>query len=76
MIDLYILESCPYSQKVMEFLEENNIAYNKHDVRQPENYEALLELGGKGQVPFLHDKEKDVKMYESDKIIDYIKENA
>lgn len=75
MFDLYILETCPYSRKVMDYLEENKISYSKKDVKEPENYEALLEIGGKGQVPFLYDEENDVKLYDSDEIIDYLKNN-
>ncbi len=75
MIELYVLDSCPYSQKVMKYLEENNIEYIKHDVSEPENYEALQEIGGKSQVPFLFDKDKDLKLYESDDIIEYLKNN-
>ena len=57
----------------MEFLKENDIKFNKYDVSEPENYEALQELGGKSQVPFLIDEDNDVKMYESDEIIEYLK---
>lgn len=73
MPDLYILDSCPYCKKVMEFLDENNIPYKKLDVSEPENYDNLQKIGGKSQVPFLYDKEKDLKMYESDDIIEYFK---
>lgn len=73
MLDLYIHETCPYCKKVMEFLKENDIKFNKHDVSEPENYEALQELGGKSQVPFMIDEENGVKMYESDDIIEYLK---
>ena len=41
MLELYVLDSCPYSKKVMKFLEENNIEYVKHEVSEPENYDAL-----------------------------------
>lgn len=75
MIELYVLDSCPYSQKVMKYLEENNIEYIKHDVSEPENYEDLQEIGGKSQVPFMFDKDKDLKLYESDDIIEYLKNN-
>ena len=75
MIELYVLDSCPYSQKVMKYLEENHIEYVKHDVSEPKNYEALQEIGGKSQVPFLFDKDKDLKLYESDDIIEYLKNN-
>ncbi len=73
MIDLYVLETCPYCRKVMDFLEENNILYNKFDITDPENHAKLLDLGGLDQVPFLYDGENNIKMYESDDIIVYAK---
>lgn len=73
MINLYILETCPYSQKVMNFLQEENITYKKFDITQDQNFEKLLELGGLQQVPFMYDDASDIKMYESDDIIAYIK---
>lgn len=71
MFDLYISETCPYCRKVIDFLEENNIKYNKKNVIEPENLNMLLKLGGKAQVPFLDDFEKNISMYESDDIIEY-----
>ena len=76
MIELYLLDSCPYCKKVMEFMEQNNIEYLKHDVSEPENYAALQVLGGKSQVPFVYDKEQGLKMYESDDIIEYLKDKV
>lgn len=73
MFDLYISETCPYCRKVMDYLEANNIKYNKMDITEPENLNMLIKLGGKKQVPFLDDKEKDITMYESDDIIKYLK---
>lgn len=72
MIDLYVLDTCQYCQKVMEFCTLNKIPYNKHEISNEINLEKLLKLGGKHQVPFLYDKERDVKMYESDDIISYL----
>lgn len=72
MFDLYISETCPYCRKVIDFLEENNIKYNKKNVIEPENLNMLLKLGGKAQVPFLDDFEKNISMYESDDIIEYV----
>ncbi len=71
MFDLYISETCPYCRKVIDFFEENNIKYNKKNVIEPENLNMLLKLGGKAQVPFLDDFEKNISMYESDDIIQY-----
>jgi glutaredoxin len=65
------METCPYCRKVMNFLDENNIDYNKIDITNSENHRRLLELGGKDQVPFMVDN--DIKMYESSDIIDYFK---
>lgn len=72
MYELYVLETCPYSIKVMKYFDENNIPYEKKLINKPENLAKLMELGGKQQVPFLHDTDNDVKMYESDEIIEYV----
>lgn len=74
MLELYILETCPYSRKVMSYFDEAGIKYNKHDVSKGDNLDKLIELGGQGQVPFLLDTDNDKAMYESDDIIEYIKE--
>lgn len=72
MLELYVMESCPYCKKVMSYLDENNVSYSKMDISNRENYDALLNLGGMEQVPFLNDTENNVKMYESDDIIKYV----
>lgn len=73
MLDLYVSQYCPYCRKVINFLQENDIEYNEKDVSQSENFDKLVSLGGKDQVPFLNDTNNDVLMYESDGIIEYIK---
>ena len=73
MFDLYIMETCPYCKKVMAFLNEKGIEYNKIDIADKSNEEALIKLGGKRQVPFFVDKERNVQMYESMDIIEYLK---
>lgn len=72
MFDLYELERCPYCQKVMEFMDKNNIEYKKHDINNSFEEEVLIKLGGKRQVPFLFDKNSGLKMYESADIIEYL----
>ncbi len=76
MLDLYILETCPYCRKVMDFFEENDIAYNKKNISDKENREELLKLGGYEQVPYLFDTEKNNGMYESEDIIKYVKDRG
>ena len=73
MLDLYMLETCPFCKKVIKFLEENGIEYNKIDVSNSENHRRLLETGGKDQVPFISDE--GTRLYESDDIINYLKNN-
>jgi len=74
MLELFVMESCPYCRKVMNFMDENEIEYIKHVIAMAENLEKLLELGGMRQVPFLLDKDNEVRMYESDDIIEYVRE--
>ena len=71
MFDLYILETCPYCSKVMNYFDENSIKYNKKNIDDKENREQLIKLGGYEQVPFLYDTEKNEGLYESDDIIKY-----
>ena len=72
MLDLYVSQYCPYCKKVMNYLDENNIEYKMLDVGEAENFNKLVKLGGKDQVPFLNDTDNDVLMYESSDIINYI----
>lgn len=72
MIDLYISETCPYCHKVMNFMDKESIRYNKKDVSDPQNYEMLMNLGKKAQVPFMYDADYEVSLYESDEIIKYL----
>ena len=71
MLELYVMESCPYCQKVLKYFDEKNISYNRMDISNRENYDNLIRLGGMEQVPFLNDTENEVTMYESSDIIDY-----
>lgn len=72
MLDLYVLNDCPYCKKVMEYLRCNNISFMKYNIENDDNVLRLLTIGGKEQVPFLHDSAKDIKMYESEDIINYV----
>ena len=73
MLDLFISETCPYCQKVMKYFDENDIEYNKIDTADEDNVLRLMTLGGKDQVPFLYNEKTDDRLYESDNIIDYVK---
>jgi glutaredoxin len=66
------MEGCPYCKKVLEYLEAKSVQYRALDIADPVNKDELLHLGGEEQVPFLVDTEKNVKMYESEDIINYV----
>lgn len=73
MIKLFILESCPYCHKVIDFLEKEHINYEKINIENKESELALIRMGGKRQVPFLIDSDRNIQMYESNDIIEYLK---
>ncbi|MBE7712104.1 MAG: glutaredoxin [Cyanobacteria bacterium SIG31] len=73
MFELYVLETCPFCQKVMTFFRDNCVEYIKNDISNPIFKAELLKLGGKEQVPFLYDTDTELKLYESNDIIDYVK---
>lgn len=73
MIRLFMLNTCGYCRKVIEYLDENNIPYEKIDISDKENEEALVRIGGKRQVPFIIDTDKNIEMYESNDILEYLK---
>ncbi len=73
MIRLFTLDTCGYCRRVIEYLDENNIPYEKIDISEKENEEALVRIGGKRQVPFIIDTDKNIEMYESNDILEYLK---
>ena len=73
MLNIYYLETCPYCQKVLAYLKENNIEYIPHDVSDLNEYNDLKLIGGKEQVPYMFDSKNKIGMYESDNIINYLK---
>jgi anaphase-promoting complex subunit 7 len=76
MFTLYYKPACPFCQRVLELSENLGVDLDLKDVSDDEVFaQELLEKGGKKQVPFLVDAEKEVSMYESNDIIEYIREN-
>ena len=79
MIEIYLAERCPFCVKVRWYCEEKGIPYILKPVKLGKTSspikDELMKLGGKTQVPFLVDPERDIKMYESDDIISYLEEH-
>ncbi len=73
MLELFHFEACPYCKKVRMKLEELGVSYiSSPSLPGSKNWERLIKLGGEEQVPFIHDQEKKISMYESDEIINYL----
>ena len=73
MLNIFILPTCPYCKRVIEDLESTNLKYELLDINNQQNYDSMMKLGGKRQVPLLFDNEKNIVMYESNDIIEYLK---
>ena len=73
MLIIFILPTCPYCKKVIDYLKTTKLKYKLLDIDDTHYYDELIQLGGKRQVPFLFDNDKNVMMYESDDIIEYLK---
>ena len=73
MLKLYYSETCPYCRKVLSFLSENNINFERKDVSDPENYEELIKYGKVAQVPFSLGTNINEQMHETDDMTDYVR---
>jgi glutaredoxin len=73
-LKLYFKHSCPYCQKVLHYMDENDVkGVQLMDIKaDPKNQEDLVKLGGKDMVPMLLIDGKP--MYESDDIVLYMKD--
>jgi len=79
MIEIYLAERCPYCVKVRLYLEEKGIPYVLKPIKLGSTSSSLkdelIKKGGKSQVPFLVDPNRNIQMYESDDIISYLEEH-
>jgi len=75
MLKIYIKTFCPYCAVVLKKLEEDAIPFEELNIENEEVLQELLEKGGKRQIPFLVDEERDVSMYESGDIVNYVEEH-
>jgi glutathione S-transferase len=78
MIQLYFDPICPFCVRVLDHLAARGVAYEAKQISlsaSSQTRDELIALGGKSQVPFLRDPERDVQMYESADIIAYVDEH-
>ena len=73
MLILYYKPTCPFCQRVLEEVDSMNLDLDLRDITAEESHaEALIAHGGKRQVPYLIDEERNEAMYESSDIIAYL----
>jgi glutathione S-transferase len=73
MLNLYYKPSCPFCLRVLTANEKINAPLALRDITADSaTRDELITKGGKGQVPYLEDTDKDVAMYESLDIIEYL----
>ena len=76
MLTLYMKPTCPFCQKVIALIEEMKLDVEMKDISADDAIrDELIEKGGKKQVPYLVDTDKEVAMYESDEIMDFLELN-
>ena len=69
----YLPYYCPYCTEVIAFINENKLnEIDLMDIGFEGNLKRLLKIGKRVQVPFLYNEGKNLKMYESKDIIDYL----
>ncbi|MCX8072891.1 MAG: glutathione S-transferase N-terminal domain-containing protein [Candidatus Binatia bacterium] len=72
-LQLFDFEACPYCRKVREILCALDLDYVCKPVAQGSPRRALLKrIGGKVQVPYLIDPNRQTAMYESEDIVAYL----
>jgi glutathione S-transferase len=70
---LYEMENCPFSRKVREALTLLDLDAEIRPCPEGSPHRRELErLGGKEQVPMLHDPNTDALLYDSERIVDYL----
>jgi glutaredoxin len=75
MLTLYVKTGCPYCIRVLGTGSELGVAFEEKNIADPAVAEELVKRGGKRQVPYLVDSERNVEMYESADIDAYLREH-
>lgn len=74
MLTLYVKTGCPYCARVLNTGEELGIEFEEKNIADGDVAAELIARGGKRQVPYLVDSERNIEMYESADIDEYLRE--
>lgn len=72
MLIIYVRNGCSLCAKVLRTLGELKISFQEKNIADTAVANELISQGGKLQVPYLVDTEKEIEMYESVDIEAYI----
>lgn len=73
MLTLYVKTGCPFCHKILATGEELGITFEEKNIADAAIAAELIVRGGKRQVPYLVDSERNIEMYESDDINAYLR---
>lgn len=73
MVTLYVKTGCPFCHKVLATGAELGISFDEKNIADPAVATELIARGGKRQVPYLVDTERNKEMYESADIDEYLR---
>ena len=74
MLTLYIKTGCPFCARVLGKMEDMGITADMKNIADSGVADELVARGGKRQVPYLVDTDKDIEMYESGDIVAHLEE--
>ena len=72
MLTLYVKTGCPYCHRVLEVVEKLGLEVEQKNIGDDIVASDLIARGGKRQVPYLIDSAKNIEMYESEDIMEYL----
>lgn len=72
MLTVYVKSGCPYCARVYSAMERLGLSFEEKNIASDEVSAELIAKGGKRQVPYLVDSDRDEAMYESADIVDYL----
>ena len=75
MLTLYVKTGCPFCAKVLETGKELGVTFEEKNIVDDAAAAELVTRGGKRQVPYLVDSERNIEMYESADIDAYLREH-
>lgn len=70
MLILYTKDNCQYCEKVKRTFSERKILYEERNIKIPEYLQEVRNYGAR-TMPFMYDTVANLKIEESDEIIDY-----